>query len=58
MTRMILDFTVKAMAVIRIGINAGLPLEQTVILPTLIAWLSIAYWHRKYPPEKRKPVQA
>lgn len=58
MTRMILAFTFTAMAVVRLGINVGLTLEQTVIFPTLIAWLCIAYCYRKYPPENLKPAQA
>ncbi|SHE92092.1 hypothetical protein SAMN04487965_0951 [Microbulbifer donghaiensis] len=58
MTRMILAFTFTAMAVVRLGINVGLTLEQTVIFPTLIAWLCIAYCYKKYSPEKLTPARA
>ena len=58
LTRMILAFTFTAMAVVRLGINIGLTLEQSVIYPTLAAWICIAYCYKKYSPEKLKPAQA
>ena len=58
MVRMILAFTFAAMAVVRLGIDLGLTLEQTVVYPMLIAWICIAYSYKKYSPAKLKPAQA
>lgn len=51
LTRMVLAFTFAVMAVVRIGINFGLTLEQTVVGPLLVAALIIAYFYRRYPVE-------
>ena len=58
LARMILAFTFAAMAVVRLGIDLGLTLEQTVVYPMLIAWTCIAYCYRKYSPEKFEPANA
>lgn len=58
MIRMILAFTFTAMAVVRLGINIGLTLEQTVIYPILIAWVCIAYCYKKYSPTKMEAARA
>lgn len=58
MIRMILAFTFTAMAVIRLGINIGLTLEQTVVYPILVAWVCIAYCYKKYSPSKLEAAEA
>ncbi|KUJ84201.1 hypothetical protein AWR36_000340 [Microbulbifer flavimaris] len=58
MIRMILAFTFTAMAVIRLGINIGLTLEQTVVYPILFAWICIAYCYKKYSPAKLEAARA
>lgn len=58
MVRMILAFTFTAMAVVRLGINIGLNLEQTVVFPLLAAWTCIGYCYWKYAPGKLEAVQA
>lgn len=52
-TRMILAFTIAVMALVRIGINFGLSLEASVILPLAIAAGFIFYIYRLYPTENR-----
>lgn len=47
--RMVLALTFAIMAVVRIGINFGLTLEQTVVIPLLVAFLICAYFYRRYP---------
>ncbi|WP_237066077.1 hypothetical protein [Microbulbifer guangxiensis] len=58
MIRMILAFTFAAMAVVRLGIDFGLTLEQTVIYPLLIAWVCIAYCYKKYSPANMEVASA
>ncbi|MDX1442849.1 MAG: hypothetical protein R3270_03610 [Gammaproteobacteria bacterium] len=48
-TRMIFAYTIGVMALVRIGIDFGLSLEMTVILPLLIATGFIAWIYRLYP---------
>lgn len=49
LTRMILAFTFAIMALVRIGMNLGLSLEMTVVLPLLVAALVIVGVYRRYP---------
>ena len=49
LTRMILAFTFAIMALVRIGLNFGLSLEMSVILPLIAAAIVIAAVYRKYP---------
>lgn len=49
LTRMILAFTFAVMAFVRIGIDFGLSLEMSVILPLAIAAVAIALVYRNYP---------
>lgn len=49
LTRMILAFTFAVMAFVRIGMDFGLSLEMTVILPLAIAAIAIALVYRNYP---------
>ncbi|MDJ0812750.1 MAG: hypothetical protein QNJ23_03420 [Woeseiaceae bacterium] len=49
LTRMILAFTFAIMALVRIGLNFGLSLEMSVILPLIAAAIVIAVVYRKYP---------
>ena len=55
LVRMILAFTVAVMALVRIGINFGLSLEASVVIPLAIAVPFIAWSYRRYPLEA-KPV--
>jgi len=48
-TRMILAFTFAVMALVRIGIDLGLSLETTVIVPLAIATAVIGLVYRSYP---------
>lgn len=52
LTRMILAFTFAIMALVRIGIDFGLSLEMSVILPLAIAVVVIALVYRSYPVAK------
>ena len=56
MVRMVFSVLFAVMAVIRIGINFGLTLEQTVIVPTLFGWMVIAYFYTKYPVKRMAPI--
>ena len=47
--RMILAFTFAVMAFVRIGIDFGLSLEMSVILPLAVAAIAIALVYRNYP---------
>ncbi len=49
LTRMILAFTFAIMALVRIGMNLGLSLEMTVVLPLLVAVTVIVAVYRRYP---------
>lgn len=49
LVRMILAFTIAVMALVRIGINFGLSLEASVILPLGIAAIAITWIYRRYP---------
>lgn len=55
LTRMILAFTFAVMALVRIGIDFGLSLEMSVILPLAIAAVIIIVVFRSYPVEKLVP---
>ncbi len=52
LTRMILAFTFAIMALVRIGIDFGLSLEMSVILPLAIAAIVIVAVYRSYPVAK------
>lgn len=52
LTRMILAFTFAIMALVRIGIDFGLSLEMSVILPLAIAAIVIIAVYRSYPVAK------
>ena len=56
LVRMVFSVLFAVMAVIRIGINFGLTLEQTVIVPTLFSWMVIAYFYTKYPVKRMVPI--
>lgn len=45
--RMLLAFAFATMAVLRIGVQVGLPFEATVIVPLLLALLAAWYFNRK-----------
>ena len=49
LTRMILAFTFAVMALVRIGIEIGLSLDASVILPLVVAALAIMIVYRSYP---------
>lgn len=49
LVRMILAFTFAVMAFVRIGIDFGLSIQVTVIVPLAIAAIAIAFVYRKYP---------
>lgn len=53
LTRMILAFTFAIMALVRIGLNFGLSLEMSVILPLVAAAVIIATVYRAYPVAER-----
>lgn len=55
--RMLFAFTFAVMALIRIGINFGLTLEQTVIYPIIATLPFVWYFYRKFPVE-RTPLAA
>jgi len=52
LTRMVLAFTFAVMAFVRIGIDFGLSLEMSVILPLSIAAVVIIVVYRSYPVDK------
>lgn len=49
LVRMILAFTIAVMALVRIGINLGLSLEASVVLPLAVAAACIMWTYRRYP---------
>ncbi|MEX2495750.1 MAG: hypothetical protein WD448_06660 [Woeseia sp.] len=49
LVRMILAFTIAVMAVVRIGLNFGLSLEASVVIPLGIAAACISWVYRRYP---------
>lgn len=59
LVRMILAFTIAAMALVRIGINVGLSLEASVLLPLAVAAACILWTYRRYPaPAGRQAPEA
>lgn len=57
LVRMILAFTIAVMALVRIGINFGLSLEASVVIPLAIAVPFIAWSYRRYPVLPAPPLQ-
>lgn len=56
LVRMILAFTIAVMAIVRIGINVGLSLEASVVLPLVVATICILWTYRRYPVPAAAPA--
>lgn len=49
LTRMILAFTFAVMALVRIGLDFGLTIEMTTVIPLLFAGIAIIWTYRRFP---------